>query len=113
MSMNPKAYCAEHGISTGEFVKRMQAAGAPKYSKITHCMASNRDYGVTLRTDVARNAGVSPRRPNRKNANGIYFRLNDADYAAFLRAMEKNGHGTTQEAGAYAAKRYIQEAKTK
>lgn len=101
--MNPKVYCIQHKLTTAEFVSRVQEI-APKYSKATHSMASNPEYGVCLRSEVVRKIGV--KRPNREKPCRVTFRLTRGDFESFEAARKANGH-TMQQAGEYAAGLYM------
>ena len=111
--MNPKSYCIETNMRSADFIARAQEV-APKYNKITHCMASNPEYGVMLMPAVAQHVLASdgaqaPRKPNRTRPCKFTFRLLESDCAAFNAARKVFGH-SKQEAAEYAARLYIDEA---
>ena len=92
--MNPKAYCQEHNMPTALFVARAREV-APKYSKITHSMASNPDYGVVLRPAVARHIrGVVE---HRRNPCRVQFRVTQANRARLTAAAAEMGCATMQD----------------
>lgn len=107
--MNPKAYCLEAGIPTREFVDRAREI-APKYSKVTHSMASDPAYGVTVHPALARYIRGGPVKAKRTKPCKFTFRLQTADSEAFNRAKKVFGHTTDQQAVEYAIGLYIKKA---
>ena len=93
--MNPKAYCIQHGIATVDFIKKAQTV-APKYSKVTHCMASDPKYGVMLRPSVANH--IKGKTERRKNPCRLSFRCAESLLTRFTEARETLGFDTNQQA---------------
>lgn len=93
--MNPKSYCIQHGVATADFIKKAQAV-APKYSKVTHCMASDPKCGVMLRPEVANHITGKPER--RKNPCRLSFRCAEGLLHRFSEAREALGFETNQQA---------------
>ena len=92
--LNPKSYCQEHNIPTREFIAKVKEI-APKYSKETHCMASNPDYGVCLRPVVVRHIKGKPE--HRVNPCRIQFRCTAAQKERLTRAMDVMSYATMQD----------------
>lgn len=105
--MNPKAYCITHGMTTAQFVDAAREV-APKYSKVTHCMASDPAYGVVLRSDVARH--IRGKDEHRAKPCKFTFRLKTCDSDEFNSARAIMGH-SIQDATEYAVRLYIAAAK--
>lgn len=107
--MNPKVYCLETGTTTRTFVDRAKEV-APKYSKITHSMASDPAYGVIISPELARYIRGGPVRAKRTKPCKFTFRLDSACCEAFNKAKRAFGHTTDQQAVEYAVGLYIKKA---
>lgn len=93
--MNPKIYCIKNGVSSAEFIRRMQTK-FPKYSKAAHCMASNpARYGVALTPAASRH--VTGRKENRSLPCRVSFRCSPLTLERLTRCRELLGFGTYQE----------------
>lgn len=92
--MNPKDWCAAHDVTTRDFVERVRQI-APKYSKVTHSMASNTDYGVTLSPAVVRHIKGKPE--NRRLPCRISFRLSEGVMASLTALRDAEGFATNQD----------------
>lgn len=106
--MNPKKFCAENGISTGEFIAKAKTV-APKYTKIAHSMCSNPDYGVVPSPAVQKLFKSAKPVAKRKKANQFTFRLTDEMCAAFSTARNVN-NSDMQSAAEAAVALYIEKA---
>ena len=104
--MNPKAYCITHNIPTTDFIKRVREV-APKYSKSTHRMASNTDYGVMLRPDVARH--ILGKKENRKLACQLTYRVTEGFRERLTAVKEALNLGTMQEVISFAVNRLVED----
>lgn len=92
--MTPREYCAEHHISSTEFINRVREV-APKYHKSTNAMVNNPDYGVTLRQFVVRH--MKGKQENRTNPCRIQFRVTQAQKERLTRAMDVMSYATMQD----------------
>lgn len=104
--MNPKAYCIAYDIKTADFIEKVREV-APKYSKVTHCMASDSKYGVVLRPCVVRH--VRGNKENRTLPCQFTYRTTEGFKARLTAVREALCLGTMQELIGYAVSRLVDE----